>query len=77
MNALQFLGFGGPQGPEWIIIFLMLGLVGLWVWSLIHCIRNRMLSDSNRIIGIVLIVVLGVIGSAVYLALPRENEPQR
>ena len=52
-------------------------MTGLWLWSLIHCIRNKHLADSNRIIGIVLIVVLGLIGSLIYLFLPREQEPQR
>ena len=49
-----------------------LSLFGLWLWSLIHCCVNKQLSDTNRIIGIVLIVVLGIIGSLVYLFLPRE-----
>jgi ABC-type transport system involved in cytochrome c biogenesis permease subunit len=49
----------------------------LWIWSLIHCIQNRYLSDNTRLIGIILIVILGVIGSLVYLFLPRESEVQR
>lgn len=65
--------------PELVIISLVVGLVlatlGLWIWSLIHCIRNPRLSDTNRIIGIVLIVVLGVIGSLIYLFLPRDQNP--
>ena len=60
-----------------LIVLLGLPCLALWIWSLIHCINNRHLSDSNRILGIVLIVVLGIIGSAVYLFLPKEPEPQR
>lgn len=59
-----------------VIIFisiLVLAVVGLWLWSLIHCIRNKQLSDTNRIIGVVLIVILGIFGSLIYLFLPREN----
>lgn len=63
--------------PELIVIALVLGIFGLWIWSLIHCITNRFLSDTNRIIGIVLIVVLGILGSLIYLFLPKEREPQR
>ena len=67
------IGFG-------IIAFL--GLISiasfvLWVWSLIHCIQNRYLSDSNRLIGIILIVLLSLLGSLIYLFLPKETEPQR
>ena len=65
-----------------IIVILVFGLislvgVGVWLWSLVHCIRNRYLSDNNRLIGIVLICLLGLIGSLVYLFLPKEAEPQR
>ena len=63
-------------------ILAVFGIVGigflvLWIWSLIHCIQNHFLSDNNRLIGIILIVVLGIIGSLVYLFLPRESEAQR
>jgi hypothetical protein len=71
----------GPGGAE-IIVLILVGLlvvagIGLWIWSLIHCITNKRLTDTNRIIGIVLIVLLGLIGSLVYLFLPRESQPQR
>lgn len=65
-------------GPE-ILIIILIGIVfvaimGLWIWSLIHCIRNKQLSENNRIIGIVLIAILGLIGSLIYLFLPREQQ---
>ena len=62
-----------------LAVFGILGIVFLvlWIWSLIHCIQNRYLSDNNRLIGIILIVILGIIGSLVYLFLPRESEAQR
>ena len=63
-------------------ILAVFGIVGigflvLWIWSLIHCIQNHYLSDNNRLIGIILIAILGIIGSLVYLFLPRESEAQR
>jgi hypothetical protein len=72
---------GAPGGPE-IIVLLLIGVLvlatlGQWLWSLIHCICNKRLSDTNRIIGVVLIVLLGLIGSLVYLFLPRESQPVR
>lgn len=65
-----------------IVFLIIIGLFGLitfalWIWSLIHCIQNKFLSDNNRIVGIILIVVLGIIGSVVYIFLPRESTPQR
>ncbi|WP_269524463.1 PLDc N-terminal domain-containing protein [Coraliomargarita parva] len=57
-----------------LLIFIVLGIVtfGLWLWSLIHCAMNKQLSDTNRIVGILLIVLLGILGSLIYLFLPRE-----
>lgn len=56
---------------------LALAYLAVWIWSLIHCINNRYLSDNNRVLGIILIALLGIIGSIVYLFLPRESTPQR
>ena len=60
-----------------ILAVFGIGFLVLWIWSLIHCIQNRFLSDNNRLIGIIVIVILGIIGSLVYLFLPRESEAQR
>ncbi|MBK1791161.1 PLDc N-terminal domain-containing protein [Persicirhabdus sediminis] len=65
-------------GGQEIIILAFIGLLfiiptALWIWSLVHCITNKRLSDNNRIIGIVLIVCLSLLGSLIYLFLPREN----
>ena len=36
-----------------LVGILMIGVVffGLWIWSLIHCVTNKQLSDNTRIIG--------------------------
>ena len=66
------LPFAIPLGLGIFTVFgIILGSI-LWLWSLIHCIGNRNLSDTNRVIGIVLIVTLGFIGSILYLMLPRQ-----
>ena len=66
----------GALGGILFSFMMLIALVsfGLWVWSLIHCIKNKQLSDNNRIIGIILIVVLGILGSLIYLFLPKETE---
>lgn len=72
--------YGAPGMQEIIviglIIVLLLGTTAVWVWSIVHCAKNQRLSDNNRIIGIILIVVLGLLGSLVYLFLPRESPPE-
>jgi len=84
MNLLLTLGASaegaaGTAAAGVFVVFLLIGLVffGLWIWSLIHCVTNKQLSDSTRVIGIILIVVLGLIGSLIYLFLPRERPAVR
>lgn len=52
-----------------IIVILMMA----WFWSLIHCVFNKDITDSNRVIGVVLIVSLNVLGSIIYLFLNRRS----
>jgi hypothetical protein len=71
-----------PSDAFPIVILLIAGVLSLaifavWIWSLIHCIQNKYLSDNNRVVGIILIALLGIVGSIVYVFLPREAEPQR
>jgi Phospholipase_D-nuclease N-terminal len=72
-------GSGGFVISFLIMAAILIGLatVGVWLWSLIHCISNRRLTDTNRLIGILLIILLGIVGSLVYLFLPREQNLQR
>ena len=59
-----------------LIFMFTAGALGLQIWALVHCIKNPHLSDTNRIIGVVLIAVLSVIGALVYLFIPREAPDQ-
>lgn len=50
-----------------VLIFFLV----LWLYVLIHCIRNKRLNNTNRIIGVILIVVLGIFGCVIYPLIPR------
>ncbi|MCF6185684.1 MAG: PLDc N-terminal domain-containing protein, partial [Bacteroidales bacterium] len=56
-----------------MIILFSLVSIGLWIWSLIHCAGNKELDENNRLIGLILIICLGLLGSLVYLFLPRKQ----
>lgn len=56
-----------------IVFFAAINL-GLVIWGIVHCVKNPRLTDTNRIIGVVLMAVLGIWGCLVYLFLPRTPE---
>jgi len=51
----------------YLLVFIVVSI--FWLYSLVHCIKNTRLDDTNRIIGVILIVVLGPIGSILYFVL--------
>ena len=62
------------------LLIILIGLVnfGVMIWGIIDCIRNKVISDTNRIISIILIVCLGMIGVIIYgvfLRNQREESP--
>ena len=48
-----------------VMTLIWLVLFGLWVWSLVHCIKNENFAN-DRTGAILLIVFLGPLGSLIY-----------
>lgn len=64
------------------IIGLLLLLLGLafvlacfvfWVWMLIHAIKNKGLSDTEKIIWVLVILFLHVLGALIYFFVGRPK----
>ena len=70
----MFLAFMGWSGVE-IAVLLSLMLVGVafWIAMLLDCIRSDALSDNERIVWTVVIVLMHVLGAAVYLLAGRRG----
>ena len=70
--------FGG-----WEILLLfglasLFGLIGLfflvfWIWMLIDCIRNKRLSDNERVVWTLVIVFTHALGAIIYLLAGRKS----
>ena len=58
--------------PIWFSIFV--GLMVLWIWTLIDCIKNEPTEGNERIVWVVVIAVTHWIGALIYLIVRR---PQR
>jgi hypothetical protein len=50
-----------------LVIFVWACTGLLWLWSLIHCVQNKKMTDHNRLIAVLLIVFLSLLGSLIYL----------
>jgi hypothetical protein len=58
--------------PIWFSI--VVGLMVLWIWTLIDCIKNESIEGNERIVWVVVIAVTHWIGARIYLIVRR---PQR
>ena len=58
--------------PIWFSI--VVGLMVLWIWTLIDCIKNESIEGNERIVWVVVIAVTHWIGALIYLIVRR---PQR
>lgn len=61
--ALLFMIFFGALG---------IGAFILWIWSLIDCLINSRISDSQKILYILLMIFLPIIGNIIYLVVGRK-----
>ena len=57
-----------------ICFSIVVGLMVLWIWTLIDCIKNESIEGNERIVWVVVIAVTHWIGALIYLIVRR---PQR
>lgn len=59
------------------LIVLFLVMAALWIWSLVDALRipdqRWSTTGENKILWVVLIVVLGILGSILYVLIPRKR----
>ena len=74
--AQNGIDVGSLLGPE--IAILMLAVVGgvVWLYALIHAIRNPALDSTMRIIWVLVILFASLLGAIVYLIVGRNPTSQ-
>jgi Phospholipase_D-nuclease N-terminal len=73
MNILLKSDVGAAIGGG-LILLLVLALVALWIWALVDAIRvpdDAHYRAGTKLIWVLVIVLTGFIGAAVYLAVGR------
>lgn len=48
-----------------------------WLFCLISCIRSKKISDSNKMICVLLLIFIPVIGIIAYMIIPEERKPRK
>jgi len=71
--------FGAIGGSIFAILaFLVAAAIGLacfafWIWMLIHAITNKGLSDTEKIIWVLVVLFLHVLGALIYFFVGRPK----
>lgn len=82
MNAVSFADATGGAAVVgalalllfWCLLLLVgAGLFVFWLWMLIHALRNRGLTDGERVAWVVVICLTHVLGALLYLILGRPK----
>jgi len=57
--------------PIWFSV--VTGLIVLWIWTLINCIKNEPTEGNERIVWVVVIAATHWIGAIIYLIARRPH----
>lgn len=60
-------------GMMLVMIILGLAALALWIWALVDAIKNRALSDNERIIWVLVILLTNWLGALIYLLVGRKG----
>ena len=87
MNAFSLLAQAGPNGGDvggalfggglfllWLV--LVAAALVLFIWALVDAIKNPNLSDTERIVWIIVIIFVGCLGPILYLLIGRNKTPR-
>ncbi len=57
------------------LLFALLSIIGLviWIWALIDALRNPALSDTQRVVWVLVIFFTQILGAIVYFAVGRKS----
>jgi hypothetical protein len=66
------------SGVIGLLFFLITAAIGLacfafWLWMLIHAIKNKGLSDGERIVWVLVVIFLPFLGSILYFFIGKPK----
>ena len=75
MNTLAFTGV--PGAAELLLIIILLLPSIFWVWSIIDCATKESSEGNDKVIWILVIVLVGWLGSLIYCIARRPKRIQQ
>ena len=54
-------------------LLVVTALFVFWIWMLVDCIKNPRLSDTEKIVWVLVIVFLHALGALIYLLAGRDK----
>ena len=66
---------GGIIGLLLLLVAVVIGLAcfAFWLWMLIHAIKNKGLTDTEKIIWVLVILFVHVLGALIYFFVGRPK----
>ena len=56
---------------------LAVALLSFWIWMLVDCLRNETEDPRERLVWVIVIVLLKLVGAAVYYFVRYRSRPPR
>ena len=62
-------------GAAMLLVFAVIGIaiLAFWVWALVDAIKNPRLTDNERLIWIIVILLTQCLGAVIYLIVGRKK----
>ena len=58
-----------------ILIFVItILLFALWIWMIVDCIQRKFKGENEKIVWILVVVLAGIIGAAVYYFVVKKQD---
>ena len=75
MNDVSGSAIGGVIGLLVVLVAAVIGIACFvfWIWMLIHAIKNKGLTDTEKIIWVLVIGFLHVLGALIYFFVGRPK----
>jgi len=55
------------------VLLLTIALFVFWIWMLVDCIKNTRVSDTEKIVWVLVIIFLHALGALIYMLAGRDK----